>query len=154
MNARRGIFAAALMITVALLGVRGAWAIDASPELQDPALQARYKALAQELRCLKCQGETIADTQALFAADLRRQVRESLLAGQSDEQIRQFMVDRYGEIILLRPKWSARTAWLWLAPGLFLLGGVLVVWRVLKTRRLLLETDTEPFPDEEILRRP
>ncbi len=87
--------------------------------------QTRYVALIHELRCLKCQGETVADTPAMFAVDIRRQVREMVEAGRSENEVRQYMVDRYGEIILLRPRWSARNAWLWLAPALFLLGGAL-----------------------------
>lgn len=133
-----------------LLVASTAWAIDPAPPLEDPALQARYKGLVHELRCLMCQGETIADTSAMFASDLRRQVRESLIAGQTDEQIRQYMVDRYGAIILLRPAWSAQNAWLWLAPGVFLIGGALVAWRVVRQRRGLLDSDDSPVPDEEV----
>ncbi len=97
--------------------------------------------LIHELRCLQCQGETVADTPALFAVDIRRQVREMVAAGSTDKEVRQYMVDRYGEIILLRPQWSLANAWLWLAPGLFLLGGILIAWRVLRQRRGLLATD-------------
>jgi len=149
---RRTLGIAPALIT--LLLAASAWAIDPAPPLADPAMQARYKGLIHELRCLKCQGETIADTQAMFASDLRRQVREALLAGQTDEQIRQYMVDRYGEIILLRPSWTARNAWLWLAPGVFLLGGAAVAWRVLRQRRVLLDSDDTPVPDEDVLRHP
>ena len=143
-----------LALLALLLTATAVWAIDPAPPLADPVLQARYKGLVHEFRCLMCQGETIADTQAMFASDLRRQVREALQAGQTDEQIRQYMVDRYGAIILLRPAWSAQNAWLWLAPGVFLLGGAIVAWRVLRQRRVLLESDDTPVPDEEILPHP
>lgn len=118
-----------------------ALAIDPAPPLPDPVQQARYTGLIHELRCLQCQGETVADTPALFAVDIRRQVREMVAAGSSDKEVRQYMVDRYGQIILLRPQWSLANAWLWLAPGLFLIGGVLIAWRVLRQRRGLLATD-------------
>ena len=111
---------------------------------EDPVLQERYLNLIRELRCLKCQGETVADTPAMFAVDIRRQVRAMIAEGRSDEEIQQYMVDRYGELILLRP----RSVWLWLAPGIFLLGGALIAWRVVAKRRELLATD-DSDPDEE-----
>jgi cytochrome c-type biogenesis protein CcmH len=123
-----------------------ALAIDAAPLLDDPVKQARYVELIQELRCLQCQGETVADTQAMFAKDIRRQVREMVQAGKSDQEVRQYMVDRYGRKILLRPE----NVWLWLAPGLFLLAGIAIAWRVLRQRRSLLADDTsEPGDDRE-----
>lgn len=118
------------------------FAIDAAPPLPDPVQQQRYQALIHELRCLKCQGETVADTQAMFGEDIRRQVREMVQSGKSDGEVREYLVDRYGEIILLRPRWSAGNAWLWLAPAVFLLGGFWVGWRILRQRRVLLATDT------------
>jgi cytochrome c-type biogenesis protein CcmH len=123
-------------------------AIDKSPPLPDPVQQQRYQALIHELRCLKCQGETVADTQAMFGEDIRRQVREMVQVGKSDGEVRQYLVDRYGEIILLRPRWSVGNAWLWLAPGIFLLGGAWIAWRILRQRRELLATDTSEVSDE------
>jgi cytochrome c-type biogenesis protein CcmH len=123
-------------------------AIDPAPPLTDPVQQARYTALIHELRCLQCQGETVADTPALFAVDIRRQVREMVATGSTDQDVRQYMVDRYGEVILLRPRWTAANAWLWLAPGLLLIGGVLVAWRVLRQRRQLLATDLSSVDDD------
>jgi len=133
-----------LLAIVLLLGFAGAgFAID--PErLDDPVQQARYERLIHEMRCLKCQGETVADTPALFAVDIRRQVRAMVKDGRSDEEIEQYMVDRYGELILLRP----RSLWLWIAPAVLLLGGALVAWRILGQRRQLLATDdSEPGED-------
>jgi cytochrome c-type biogenesis protein CcmH len=126
-----------------------ALAIDPAPPLPDPVQQARYTGLIHELRCLQCQGETVADTPALFAVDIRRQVREMVASGSTDKQVRQYMVDRYGQIILLRPQWSLANSWLWLAPGLFLVGGILIAWRVLRQRRALLDTDLSSV-DEEV----
>ncbi len=132
-----------LLPLVLLLAAGMASAID--PErLEDPVQQQRYVALIHELRCLKCQGETVADTPAMFAVDIRRQVRTLITEGRSDAEVKQYLVDRYGEMILLKP----RSPWLWIAPGIFLLGGALVAWRVLGQRRELLGTD-DSDPDEE-----
>jgi cytochrome c-type biogenesis protein CcmH len=124
-----------------LLAASGAAAVDSAPPLADAALQQRYLQLTHELRCVQCQNESIADSPVDIAGDLRREVRERLQAGMSDRQIRDLMVSRYGEFILFRPRWSARNALLWLAPGLLLLGGALVAWRVVKQRSALLSED-------------
>ena len=137
-----------LLAACLLLGAGAALAIDASPPLADPVQQQRYLDLIHELRCLKCQGETVADTPAMFAVDIRRQVREMVESGRSDAEVRQYMVERYGEIILLKPRWSAGNAWLWLAPGLMLLGGAFVAVRILRQRSALLATDTSDVGDE------
>lgn len=138
---------ALLAFTALAVLIPVAQAID--PEsLEDPAQQARYMALIHELRCLKCQGETVADTPAMFAVDIRRQVREMVAEGKTDTEVRQYMVDRYGEIILLRP----RSIWLWAAPGLFLLGGAFIGWRILRQRRELLASDTSEVGGEDELR--
>lgn len=120
------------------------FAID--PErLEDPQQQQRYLELIHELRCLKCQGETVADTPAMFAVDIRRQVRSMVQEGRSDEEIKQYLVDRYGELILLKP----RSPLLWAAPVLFLLGGLFVAWRIVgQRRRLLADDDSDPNVEE------
>ena len=127
-----------------------AGAIDASPPLSDPQLQQRYYELTHELRCMQCQSEALADSSVSLAADLRLQVRELLLAGQSDDQIRDHMVARYGEFILLRPRMNWCNAWLWSAPALFMLIGLIIAVRVLRDRRRRvdideLDADVEPF---------
>lgn len=127
-----------------LLVAGSAWAIDTAT-LQDPVQQQRYEALINELRCLQCQGETIADTPAQFAVDIRRQVREMIVAGSSDTEVRDYLVDRYGEIILLRP----RMTWLWLLPGLLVLVGAIAAYRVVRRRGELLATDDSEPGDEE-----
>lgn len=130
------------------LAATTALAIDSAPPLPDPVQQTRYQALIHELRCLKCQGETVADTQAMFGSDIRRQVREMVQSGRSDNEIRDYLVERYGEIILLRPRWSKGAGWLWIAPGIFLLGGALVAWRIVRRRGELLGSDTSEVADE------
>jgi cytochrome c-type biogenesis protein CcmH len=116
--------------------------------LADPALQARYVALTHELRCMQCQNESIADSPVELAADLRAQVREQLLAGQSDAQIRAWMAERYGDFILFRPRYSWRNAWLWGAPGVLLLLGAGICWRVVRARTSLLEHDDAPLEED------
>ena len=103
-------------------------------ELEDPALQARYRALSHELRCMQCQNQSIADSPVGLAGDLRREVRELLLEGRSDAEIRSHLVARYGDFILFRPQFNARTAWLWAAPGVLLLIGLVVAVRIVRGR--------------------
>jgi len=138
----------AVLIVALLLAGQLAMAIDPAA-LPDPVQQQRYLALIHELRCLKCQGETVADTPADFATDIRSKVREMITSGSSDAEIRQYLVDRYGEIILLRPRWSFANAWLWLAPALLLGLGVFVGARVLRQRRQLLAADASEPGEEE-----
>jgi cytochrome c-type biogenesis protein CcmH len=130
-----------------LAGAGAAWAVDPT-ELPDPELQARYVTLTHELRCMQCQNESLADSPVDLAADLRREVRDQLLAGKSDDDIRSWMSSRYGDFILFRPRYSLRNAWLWGAPAALLLIGALVSWRVVRNRRTLLATDTEPLEED------
>lgn len=123
-----------------------AWAIDPI-ELEDPALQERYRGLTHELRCMQCQNQSIADSPVGLAGDLRREVRELLLAGKTDEQVRDHLRARYGDFILFRPDFNARTAWLWLAPGVLLLLGLWVAWRVIRHRTTLAPIDDSPVDD-------
>ncbi len=126
---------------------RLAWAVDTT-QLPDPALQARYSALTHELRCMQCQNEAIADSPVDLAADLRREVRDMLLAGKSDDDVRNFMAARYGDFILFRPRFAPRTAWLWLAPGGLLLVGAFVSWRIVRARIALVPADNEPLEED------
>jgi len=123
----------ALLAVLGAIGGGAALAVDPI-ELQDPALQARYRALSHELRCMQCQNQSIADSPVGLAGDLRREVRELLVAGKSDDEIRAWMRDRYGDFILFRPVFGARTAWLWIAPGVLLLIGIGVAVRVVRQR--------------------
>jgi cytochrome c-type biogenesis protein CcmH len=135
------------LAVVLLVCTAPSFAIDPA-ELPDPVQQQRYTALIHELRCLKCQGETVADTPADFAKDIRRQVREMIAAGKSDAEVREYLVDRYGEIILLKPRWTLANAWLWLAPGVLLLGGAFIALRVLRQRSRLLASDSSEVDED------
>jgi len=141
----------AWLYRLAAVGVLGAavaaWAVDPT-QLADPKLQARYEALTHELRCMQCQNESLADSPVDLAADLRREVRDMLLAGKSDDQVRGWMAARYGDFILFRPRYSLRNAWLWGAPALLLSIGALVCWRVVRQRTALLAADPES-PEED-----
>jgi cytochrome c-type biogenesis protein CcmH len=117
--------------------------------LEDPQLQARYEVLTHELRCMKCQNQSIADSPVGLASDLRRQVQELLLAGKSDDEVRAYMVDRYGDFILFRPRFNLATGWVWIAPLLLLLGGIFVGARIVRARSGLVESDTSPVDTEE-----
>jgi len=125
----------------------GAGALDTNV-LPDPALQARYVRLTHELRCMQCQNESIADSPVDLAADLRNQVREQLLAGKSDDEIRGWMAARYGDFILFRPRYTWRNAWLWGAPAALLLLGATVCWRILRNRTQLLASDQDPVEED------
>jgi len=130
-----------------LVGAYSAFAVDPT-ELPDPKLQARYVALTHELRCMQCQNQSLADSQVGLAADLRAEVRDMLLAGKSDDDVRAFMVARYGDFILFRPRFAARTAWLWVAPGVLLLVGLGVFARVVRKRSALVDADQDPVDGE------
>ena len=119
-----------------------ALAIDTEDAFTDPALQHRYETLNRELRCLVCQNQTIADSNAPLAADLRREVREMIAAGKTDDEIRTFMIERYGDFVLYRPRMTAQNFLLWAAPALLLLVGAVVVVRVV--RRKAQESQLEP----------
>lgn len=139
-----------LLVFVALaLFVAGtpAFAVDPT-QLPTPELQKRYLALTHELRCMQCQNQSIADSPVGLASDLRREVSEKLIEGKSDEEIREFMVARYGEFILFRPRLSSKTLWLWAAPGVLLALGALVAFRIVRQRSKLLEEDHEPLEED------
>jgi cytochrome c-type biogenesis protein CcmH len=112
-----------LALLVALLAPGIAGAVDPSEVLKDPVLEARARSISAGLRCLVCQNQSIDDSNAPLAADLRVLIRERLSAGDSDDQAVQFMVARYGEFILLKPEFNWHTALLWLAPPVVLLFG-------------------------------
>ena len=144
---RRWALALTVTTTLVALFATAAYAVDPS-QMPTPELQNRYLALTHELRCMQCQNESIADSPVDLAADLRRQVHDMLLAGKTDEDVRDFMVARYGEFILFRPRMSVRTAWLWLAPGVLILIGAFVAVRIVQQRSALVTQDNEPLEED------
>ena len=123
-----------------------ATAKEAAPAAADPVLEARMTRIAAELRCLVCQNQTIADSNADLAVDLREQVRGMLRQGESDEHILKYMTDRYGDFVLYRPPLKGTTLLLWFGPGVLLLGGVATLVVVLRRRARM--SDEHFDPDE------
>ena len=124
---------AALLI---LLLAVAALAQDAPPASgDDPVIENRLNNLAKELRCLVCQNETLADSQAGLADDLRREIREQMKAGKSDKEIISFLTQRYGQFILYRPQVTPTTYLLWFSPFVLLIGGLVILFHYIRTRR-------------------
>jgi cytochrome c-type biogenesis protein CcmH len=130
---------AALLIWVPL---HGAWAVDPA-RMDNPQLQARYDVLIHELRCVQCEDNSLADSDAWIATDVRRQIRDMLAAGKSDKQIKDYLVSRYSEFILFRPEYSWRNAWLWGLPGILLIFGVIVALRIIGQRSRLVDNEDD-----------
>jgi cytochrome c-type biogenesis protein CcmH len=146
----RSDFASIALLALALAGVMGAVsaraaerAVDANGQLEDPGLQRRFERITQELRCLVCQNESIADSNADLAVDLRQQVREMLIAGSSNDAIFEFMTNRYGEFVRFSPPLERKTVLIWGAPFIMLLLGGVIVFRVMRHRSRL-PLDDEP----------
>jgi cytochrome c-type biogenesis protein CcmH len=132
-----------VIVFLLLFAAPAALAIDQDVRFEDPEKQARYERLISEVRCLQCQNQSIKDSNVSLAADLRREIARMIDEGQSDEQIADFLVTRYGEFALYRPRATGKTLALWLAPFLLvLLGGVALV-RVVR-HRMSLPIDDEP----------
>ena len=133
------------------------WAGDARPLAEDPVAEARLKHLAVELRCLVCQNQTLADSNAPLAEDLRREVREMIAKNMSDKEIIDFLVERYGDFVLYRPPWKTTTTLLWVGPFLLLAGGAIALVRALRRRGQMVTdsavTDEEHRRVEELLSR-
>ena len=123
----------ALVLLACLLAVP-AHAVGVDPPLPDAAQEARAQALSRGLRCLVCQNQTISESDAPLARDLRLIVRERISAGDSDDQVRAFVVARYGEWVLMRPPFGAATLLLWLGPALLLAGAGFGAWRWVRGR--------------------
>ncbi|MGQ7792899.1 cytochrome c-type biogenesis protein [Faunimonas sp. B44] len=135
---------AVLALAIVLFGGT-ALAVQPDERLADPALEARARAISGELRCLVCQNQSIDDSDAPLARDLRVLVRERLEAGDSDAGVKQYLVDRYGEFVLLKPSLSASNLLLWAAPFVALLAGLLLVFRFYGGRKPV----SEPRLSEE-----
>jgi cytochrome c-type biogenesis protein CcmH len=128
--------------------IRAADSVDVYGEIENPALQARFEHITQDLRCLVCQNESIADSNVELAADLRRQVREMLIAGKSDDAIFKFMTDRYGEFVRFNPPLTPKTWLIWGAPFIMVAVGAIIIVRIAR-RRARLPLDDEPAPESK-----
>ena len=119
---------AALIAAVAVVAMPAAYAVQPDEIMADPVKEARARDLSRELRCMVCQNQSIDDSEAPLARDLRLLVRERIAAGDSDAQVIDFLVARYGEFVLLKPRFEPHTLLLWLMPPLALAGGGLALW--------------------------
>jgi cytochrome c-type biogenesis protein CcmH len=148
---KRGFFLWAIVLVLA-----GAITAKEAQPNEDPQIEQRMKALTEQLRCLVCQNETLADSRADLAEDLRRQIREQMKAGKSDQEILAFLTDRYGDFVLYNPPVKRTTYLLWFGPFILLITGTGVLYRYLKRRRELISdeplTTDERKRAEEILR--
>ena len=145
MNAKA--FGLLAIVVLGTLNCAPATALDANGQLEDPVLQARFERIAKDLRCLVCQNESIADSNVELASDLRRQVREMLVAGRTDDAIFDFMTDRYGEFVRFNPPLEGKTLLLWGAPFIVLLLGVGIIFRIVRGRsRMPLDDEPSPGP--------
>ena len=130
-----------MLIALALMLAAPARAVQPDEIMSDPAKEARARALSRELRCMVCQNQSIDDSDAPLARDLRLLVRERIAAGDSDTQVIDFLVARYGEFVLLKPRFNLHTLLLWLLPPLALAGGGLALWTYSRRR--------SKFPDAQ-----
>ena len=132
---RAALLLGALLVFLITLATLPAKAVEPDEVLQDKALEARARHISEGLRCLVCQNQSIADSNADLAQDLRRQIREQIAAGKSDDEIVSYMVARYGDFVLYEPPFKATTVLLWAGPALLVLGGFIGLARFLAGRR-------------------
>jgi len=140
----RGILLGIVMVLFALVPPLQA---QVAQSIEDPAIEARMKHLTKELRCLVCQNETLADSQAPLAEDLRREIREQIKAGKTDQEILAYATQRYGDFVLYNPPVKATTYLLWFGPFVLLIGGTALLYRYVKRRRELIQV--QPLTVEE-----
>jgi cytochrome c-type biogenesis protein CcmH len=124
----------AIAFVLVLIGCSSAFAVQPDEIMSDPAKEARARNLSRELRCMVCQNQSIDDSEAPLARDLRLLVRERIAAGDGDAQVIDFLVARYGEFVLLKPRFEQQTLLLWLLPPLVLAGGGLALWMYARRR--------------------
>jgi cytochrome c-type biogenesis protein CcmH len=135
MRSRQSLFTLVLAVTISFLAAFPAYAVQPDEVLQDPALEARARAISEGLRCLVCQNQSIDDSDAPLAKDLRLLVRERLKAGDSDQEIMDFVVARYGEFVLLRPRLSPHTVLLWFATPAVFATALFLIWLAYRGRK-------------------
>jgi len=131
--------AAALVFLLFLLIPMTGWSKEAVPVAEDPEVEKRMLILTENLRCLVCQNETIADSRADFSNDIRREIREQIKANKTDPEIIQFLVDRYGDFVLYNPPMKATTILLWFGPAALLVFGLISLIMYLRRRRVQIE---------------
>jgi len=143
----RGRLGAAVLLVA--LSLSAAHAVQPDEVMADPAKETRARDLSRELRCMVCQNQSIDDSEAPLARDLRLLVRERIAAGDSDSQVIDFLVARYGEFVLLKPRVERQTLLLWAVPPLVLIAGAIALW--MQARRLATQAGAQPAltPDEE-----
>ena len=135
MAARNILSSVLLTLTLCMLLASGARAVQPDEVLQDPVLEGRARAISEGLRCLVCQNQSIDDSDAPLAKDLRLLVRERLKQGDSDQQVVDFIVARYGEFVLLKPKFTLHTVLLWLATPAVFAAALLLIWLAYRRRQ-------------------
>ena len=139
-----------ICMAVAALAVAWSHAKEAQPVAADPVMESRMMELAAELRCLVCQNQTIADSHADLAVDLRNQIRDMLAKGQSPDQIRDYMTQRYGDFVLYKPPFKPTTVLLWVGPPVLMLAALVALFLTLRARQ---RTQPEAFdpdtPDDD-----
>jgi cytochrome c-type biogenesis protein CcmH len=143
----RGLFIGIVMLSV--IALARAYAVQPDEILPDASLEARARALSRDLRCMVCQNQSIDDSDAPLARDLRLLVRERLRAGDSDDQVLDFLVARYGEFVLLKPRFAWHTAILWGAPVVLLTGGALILLVFARRRSATVAPDAADLRPEE-----
>jgi cytochrome c-type biogenesis protein CcmH len=149
-NAGRFLTRQILALLLLSLSLR-AFAIDITV-LPNEQLQRRYQALTHEFRCMQCQNNSIADSPVGLASDLRREVAELLIAGKSDDEIRAYMVQRYGNVILFTPPLAPSTAWVWMFPVLAVFAGAIIGVVIVRRRSKMVDTDDSVVEPEEVAR--
>src|ERR1700676_4168315 len=138
-----------ILVVLALVDAAPLHAVQVDEILPDPALETRARAISHELRCMVCQNQSIDDSDAPLARDLRLLVRERLTVGDSDPQVVDFLVSRYGEFVLLKPRFEWHTAALWLTPAAALLAGAIAIYGALRRRRVAPSGVAPLSPEEE-----
>ena len=138
---------ALFLVLFVVLGTGHVWAVLPDEVLSDPVLETRAREISAGIRCMVCQNQSIDDSEATLARDLRILVRERLVAGDSDADVVQFLVDRYGEFVLLEPRFYVRTWILWAAPALIFATGALIMWR--RSRRAVVSAPAGLTKDEQ-----
>ena len=141
-----------ILVFLVWLATGPAFAVNPDEVLGDPALEARARDISAELRCMVCQNQSIDDSDAELARDLRIVVRQRLVAGDSDEDVLKYVVSRYGEFVLLRPSFNWRNALLWLTPAFLLAVGGVVAWRAVGRRAAAARTALSADEEKELKR--